>query len=117
MPVSSSFAEVFARRLKAAMALRLLNQAELAKLAGLRASAISHFVTGTRRPSFANLRRLADALDVTTDYLLGRVDEPATVGAPMRLDRHLSKLSSEDLELAEQYVELLAKRAKDRGRK
>lgn len=99
------------------MVLRSLNQAEVAKRAGLKASAISHFVTGARRPSFANLRRLADALDVTTDYLLGRVKDPKSVGAPMRLHRHLSELSSDDLDLAEQYVALLAKRAKERQRK
>ena len=46
------------------------------------ASAISHFETGTRKPSFDNLRRLADALDVTTDYLLGRVKDFTDSRAP-----------------------------------
>lgn len=35
---------------------------------------ISHFETGTRRPSFDNLVRLVNALDVSADYLLGRTD-------------------------------------------
>ena len=40
------------------------------------ASSIAHFETGTRKPSFESLRRLAIALEITTDYLLGRVDSP-----------------------------------------
>ena len=45
---------------------------ELAERTGFHPSAVPHFETGQRAPSFDNLKRLADALDVTTDYLLGR---------------------------------------------
>ncbi|MGN8546962.1 helix-turn-helix domain-containing protein [Bradyrhizobium sp. 13971] len=55
---------VFPDRLKSARDLRGLNQDQLAKRSGLQGSAISHFETGTRKPSFDNLRRLADALGV-----------------------------------------------------
>jgi len=48
------------------------SQAQLARYAGLEPSAISHFETGRRTPSIANLIKLADALTVTTDTLLGR---------------------------------------------
>src|SRR5690606_10858354 len=65
----------FPEQLEKARRLRNLNQAELAKASGLQASAISHFETGSRKPSFDNLRKLADALSVTTDFLLGRTDE------------------------------------------
>lgn len=37
------------------------------------AAAISHFENGVRAPSLDSLIRLADALDITTDELLGRV--------------------------------------------
>ncbi len=37
---------------------------------------VSHFETGHRFPNAESLRRLADALGVSTDYLLGRVKEP-----------------------------------------
>ena len=49
--------------------MRGLSQAELGKKAQLQPTAISHFETGGRAPSFDNLRRLADALNVSTDYL------------------------------------------------
>ncbi len=49
-----------------------LNQTELAQKTSLHQTAISHFEAGSRKPSFDNLIKLADALEVTTDYLLDR---------------------------------------------
>lgn len=101
----------FSERLRKARELRDLTQAELAKKARLPVGAISHFEVGSRKPSFENLRRLADALGVTTDFLLGRVDEPRAVGSDLdTLYRHWSKLSSEDQEVASSLLESLAKR-------
>ena len=71
----STPSEVFPERLRGARELRELTQEALAARSGLQPSAISHFESGTRKPSFDNLRRLADALRVSTDYLLGRTKE------------------------------------------
>ena len=49
-----------------------LTQTELAKSANLTPAAISQFESGARKPSFDTLSNLADALKVTTDYLLGK---------------------------------------------
>ena len=49
-----------------------ITQTELAKQSSLTPAAISQFVSGTRKPSFDTLSNLADALKVTTDYLLGK---------------------------------------------
>lgn len=38
---------------------------------------VRHFETGHRFPNAESLRRLADALGVSADYLLGRVRDPA----------------------------------------
>jgi len=110
MSESSQPSDVFPERLKTARETRKLTQEGLAKLANLQPSAISHFETGTRKPSFDNLRRLADALDVTTDYLLGRVDEMQDVAGSDRVHRHLDQLSTADREIAEDFLKLLAKR-------
>ena len=48
-----------------------LSQIELAKLSGVTSPAISQFESGIRKPSFESLPKLADALGVTTDYLVG----------------------------------------------
>jgi transcriptional regulator with XRE-family HTH domain len=107
-----SESSLFPERLKTARDLRELSQAELAERAGLQASAVSHFETGSRKPSFDNLRRLADALDVTTDYLLGRTKEPMAVVGADRLHRHIAKLSASDQQMAEQFIEMLAKKGR-----
>jgi transcriptional regulator with XRE-family HTH domain len=49
-----------------------MSQYQLARIAGLSESWISHFETGKRKPSVGNLIKLADALGVSADYLLGR---------------------------------------------
>lgn len=67
---------LFAVRLRSARALRALTQEALATAAGLQASTISHFEAGTRKPALRNLCRLADALEVSTDYLVGRTALP-----------------------------------------
>jgi transcriptional regulator with XRE-family HTH domain len=108
--------EIFPVRLRKARDLRDLSQDELARRAGLQASAVSHFETGARKPSFHNLKRLADALRVTTDYLLGRVDDPTGLGGADRIHRHLGQLKGSDRDVAEEFIEMLAKRAKDRAK-
>jgi transcriptional regulator with XRE-family HTH domain len=51
---------------------RGITQAELARYAGFKPSAISHYETGRRAPSLANLIALADALGVSLDALVVR---------------------------------------------
>jgi transcriptional regulator with XRE-family HTH domain len=115
MPPSSKQAERFAERLRAARELRKMSQDEVARRAGLQASAVSHFETGTRKPSFDNLRRLADALEVTTDYLFGRVDDPTTSAPQGELYRKLGQLTATDRDVIKMFVDQLAK--KNQGKK
>ena len=113
MSMSTPMSKLFSERLRVAREMRKLSQAELAKASDLQPSAISHFETAGRSPSFDNLKRLADALKVTTDYLIGRSDEPTLSSAATgRLFRHAEKLSSSDLEMLEQMAETLANRNK-----
>ena len=116
MKESIAPSEFFPQRLRAARELRELNQGELARRAGLQASAVSHFETGARKPSFDNLKRLADALNVTTDYLLGRVEEPGRSAGADRIHRHLGQLKDSDRLFAEEMIELLARRARERDK-
>ncbi|MFP1830930.1 helix-turn-helix domain-containing protein [Lonsdalea quercina] len=71
-----------------------LSQSELGKLADLHDTHIGRFERGTSRPGGDTLKRLADALDVTGDYLLeGATDEAA-------------KARFEDRELLRQFQEV-----------
>jgi transcriptional regulator with XRE-family HTH domain len=100
--------ESFPERLKRVRELRGLSQAELAKKAGLQPTAISHFETGSRSPSFDNLRRLADALTVTTDFLMGRSPETNLAGPGAdSLFRGLDKLSDGDIDALKMMKEAL----------
>ena len=102
--------DVFPERLKAARELRHMSQAELAEKAASPAATISHFEAGSRKPSFDSLRRLAKALEVTTDYLLGLAESPTQNVETDPLFRHGQNLSGRDREIAQEIVELLAKR-------
>ena len=108
--------EIFPERLKAARDYRGLNQGELASRSGLQPSAISHFETGTRKPSFDNLHLLAETLDVTIDYLLGRVDEFKALAGADRLHRHYEKLDASDRRMADELITMLSNRAKEKGK-
>jgi transcriptional regulator with XRE-family HTH domain len=99
--------DIFEKRLKSARLLRGLSQTDLAAKAGLPPSSVSHFESGTRKPSFENLKRLANALNVTTDYLLGRANETDGSAAVGTLHRDLNKLSDADIKLTEDFVKLL----------
>jgi len=90
--------------------LRRMSQVELAKAAGLPPSSIAHFEGGTRKPSFDNLRKLATALNVTTDYLLGRVDDPGAAAAADPLYRYGARLTDRNRALAEDFMRMLAER-------
>ena len=116
MAESSNSKDLFPERLRFARTTRQLSQDGLAKRADLQASAISHFETGSRKPSFDNLRRLADALDVTTDYLLGRVNDMQAVGDVDRVHRHLEQMSTTDREIAEGFLKMLVDKANQRPR-
>ena len=118
MTESTKPTEIFPQRLRAAREFRELSQGELANRAGLQASAVSHFETGARKPSFDNLRRLGATLKITTDYLLGRVDDmEGASGSADKLHRHYSGLSAEYQEMADEFMQMLAKKPKKRNRR
>jgi len=100
---------VFASRLRAARKQRNLKQAELAQRIGLRPSAISNFEAGGRTPTFHNLRKLADTLEVTTDYLMGREGGDT-------LYRGLGRLSDEERDIANSFIKTLLDRQKTRNK-
>lgn len=92
----------FFYRLKQARNSRGLNQTELAKKANMDPSAIGHFEGDRRKPSFANVRALAKALDVSSDYLLGR--SKSLEGATTAF-RGEENLSSDDREWIQMLID------------
>jgi transcriptional regulator with XRE-family HTH domain len=71
----------FGKRLRAARELRGMSQSELEVKSKVPAMMISHFETGVRANASADtLVKLANALKVSVDYLLGRTDDSVPRG-------------------------------------
>ena len=84
----------FSERLRTLRKQKNLSQTELGKLADLHYTHIGRFERGISRPSGDTLKRLADALDISSDYLLGGSAEDA------------AKAKFKDRELLRQFQEV-----------
>lgn len=91
---------IFGKRLYILRKARGLTQEELAEKSKVPSAMISHFETGERQKASAdNLVKLAEALNVSIDYLLGRSEEPEFRGEKVEaLFRRLSGASDEKIE-------------------
>ena len=111
MARSTPPSKLFPKRLLEAREMRELTQAQLAEKAGIPAGTISHFENEVRKPSFDNLVKLAEALAVTTDFLLGRETELTGAGEEITaLVRDISKVSDADREMLRTVVDAQKKR-------
>lgn len=114
--MEDSSRKVFAKRLRHVREeVRGLTQTQLSALTGLPSTSISHFEKedGTRRPSFDNLRALAKALEVTTDFLLGRTEDiHGNTALDQKLYRDVKSLSEADRVIAESLIKQMAERNK-----
>ena len=105
----------FPDNLKRAREIKGLSQTGLAKRSGLQPSAVSHFETGRRAPSFDNLKRLADTLEVTTDFLIGREIDPTTSGPTLQsIFRNAQEMADDDRQQLAEFAEFLANKRIDR---
>lgn len=67
---------MFPERLKAIREERYLSRSQLASILGVTKAAIARWESGSREPNFTRLVELCDALEITSDYLLGRTETP-----------------------------------------
>lgn len=114
MPVPTEFG----RRLKSVRETRGLSQTELGDQAGVPALMISHFETGARpSASAATLVKLANALEISIDYLVGRSDDPAPVGGRVgALLRSLGENATKDtIDAVITMAEAMAKKDQDKS--
>ncbi len=101
----------FGQRLADTRTTRGLTQQQLADKAKIPAAVISHFETGVRASASAdNLVKLADALNVSIDYLLARTDDPAPRTG--KFERMIEGLSDSEIGVVETFTEALARRAR-----
>ncbi len=67
--------QIISIRIKEAREGRGMNQAQLAQKAGITPAAISQIEKGERVPTTPVLKRIADVLQLSLDFLAGRTDE------------------------------------------
>ena len=95
-------------RIREARKAKSLIMKELAQKIGVTESTISMYETGKREPDLETLVRIADVLDVSTDYLLGRSASPSSIDAqtfsyPVVLPNRI-KQCRERANLSQKYV-------------
>mgnify|MGYP002769314710 FL=1 len=71
---------MFGKRLRAARMYRKFTQQRMADIIGSSLNSYQKYEQSDRYPSFETLVRLADTLDVPTDWLLGRDEYLASLG-------------------------------------
>lgn len=103
---------IFGKRLKLVRQVRELTQEELEAKSKVPSAMISHFETGERqRASADNLVKLAEALNVSIDYLLGRSEEPELRGKRVEaLFRRLADASDEEIDQSVRVIEAMLDR-------
>ena len=96
-----------------------ITQTELAKQSSLTPAAISQFESGTRKPSFDTLSNLADALKVTTDYLLGKrresYDDLLADPKVSMMFKGIMELPEKDKEMMFEFYQFLRTRKDEDG--
>lgn len=67
----------FSRKLRMLMIQRNMNQKQLCGLTGISPSGISQYLSGTTGiPKITTLKRIADALDTSVEFLKSEIEEP-----------------------------------------
>ena len=64
-------ARAFQAHFKAILLKKGISQADVARLSGITEPMVSHFISGSRRPDFSTLLKLAKGLEISLDELTG----------------------------------------------
>lgn len=91
-----SISSIFGSRLRNLRDSRGLRQDDIAALFEMNKSAVSQWENG-RLPHPTIIAKLADFFDVSTDFLLGRVDSPRERSDPATIALHRSDNPEDDL--------------------
>lgn len=124
---------MFPNRLRAARKRKKLTQEELANILNVTKGTISNYENGHSSPSNEALADLANALDVTADYLIGRSDQMNNEFNPLDEINKITKdlgikdlffydveawenFTEEDVEELKKHFEWVAHKARERNK-
>jgi transcriptional regulator with XRE-family HTH domain len=105
----------FAKRLRQLRQQRGFLQAELAKKVGLHQNQIGRYERGSSRPSGEALKRLADVLGVSTDYLIdGSTEDAAKADFEdrelLRMFKEVERFDERDKEVVKALIDAFIKK-------
>ncbi len=86
--------------IKRARKYRLMTQEELAKAAGVSLASLKFWEQDRSQPKGASVKKLASALDVSTDYLLGKSDDPVD------RTKHPAPISDNKVEFIDEVINM-----------
>lgn len=112
--------QIISIRIKEARESRGMNQAQLAQKAGITPAAISQIEKGERVPTTPVLKRIADVLQVSLDFLAGRTDESKLKDLLQNENlkafyKGFKNLSEEDQETIKKNIEFLKYKSRRGG--
>lgn len=107
MVVLTSWGGIKMNRIKDCRVKFELTQTELAKICNVKQNTVSSWETGRSEPDFESLKKMSDIFNCSIDELLGNKEKP--VVKDDELSRKLSRLSDENIQRMEDYVDLLLK--------
>ena len=96
--------ELFSRRLKYCRVKKELTQAEFAKIMSIPRSTLSGYETEGKEPDMETIVRFADFFGVSTDWLLGRSDDPYHSDIVLRNDGASFKAAFDALSATDRYA-------------
>ncbi|MBM7647048.1 transcriptional regulator with XRE-family HTH domain [Scopulibacillus daqui] len=109
---------ILSERLKQLRKEKKKTQQDIADYLGITRPAYTAYERGYRQPDYKTLEKLADCYDVSTDYLLGRIDNPKGIqiqpgrGKDNLFFWNLEDLDEEDIQHVKETIEFLRKRAR-----
>lgn len=81
-----------------------ITRKEMASKLNISYSAISKYITNQRTPDAETITKLADALDVSVDYLLGRVDNYRSRYLKSEKLKCVNQLSEDDQKIIQNLI-------------
>lgn len=103
----------FSKNLKHIMFVRNMAQKDLCGLTGLSPASISQYLSGaTGTPKPTTLKKIAEALETSVEYLIGETDEPDITPEGLPCKKMTVEEAAKRLGKSEQFVRVALQRGK-----
>lgn len=104
------------KRIEFLLDLKDIRKNELVKYLGVAASTVSGYISGARKPDIEMLTKIANFLNVTTDFLLMRTDDYTALVTKEVDGKKISiKLKDKKCHLTEEQIQLLFETLENAG--